>query len=209
MSSIWSKARVLLLATAVTAAVAAAGPAAGPAARASGSSVISGTVFRDLNRNGVQDAGEPGFSNAVIALYESSGTAVTTAYTDSSGHYRFGGLADGSYWPSLENSWVMTSHPAPAPGYLDPRVAVSLSGTATANIALRPVVRSSIPLSTVTTAGGTIINSFDDVVAASRRCQRAGRQHALRCRAAADHHRLRRRVHLYLHQRLGGAGLVL
>lgn len=144
-------------------------------AAASGTSTISGTVFQDLNRNGVQDPGEAGFANVFLYLYSGSGTVVTTAYTDTNGHFQFGTLADGSYrvavapgfWPTLEKNWVVTSHPAPAPGYLDPAVSVSLSGSATADIALRPIARSTTPVTSVATAGGTVINSFDDVVPAT------------------------------------------
>lgn len=149
--------------------------ATGSPAQAAGSSVISGTVFQDLNRNGTQDAGEAGFANAFLALSDGSGNTLTTAYTDQNGHFQFGGLANGNYgvgfaggwWSSFENDWVMTSQPSPAPGYLNPRVPVSLSGTATANIALRPVVRSATPVSTLTTPSGTVINSFDDAVPAT------------------------------------------
>lgn len=171
MSTAWVKARSLLLATIIAGSIA----ATAPAARASGTSTISGTVFQDLNRNGVQDPGEAGFANVSVFLYDSSGTGRMTVYTDANGNYTFGGLADGtyrltlapSYWSGLENNWVPTTHPAPGPGYLDPQVSVSLSGIATANIALRPIVRSSSPITTFTAPGGTVVNSFDDAVAAS------------------------------------------
>jgi hypothetical protein len=55
---------------------------------------ISGSAFADWNRNGVRDAGEPGISNAAIAL---SGSAATSATTDSAGSYAFADVATGSY----------------------------------------------------------------------------------------------------------------
>lgn len=169
--SLWRRAGSLLVATLVAGLV----TVAGPAATAAGTSTISGLVFQDQNRNGVQDPGEAPFANVFLYLFDASGHVVTTAYSDASGHFLFGGLADGSYrvaiapgyWPALENGWVMTSHPSPGPGYLDPQVPVSLSGSASAVFALRPILRSTSPVTTVTTPGGTVINSFDDVVTAA------------------------------------------
>lgn len=144
---------------------------------AAGTDVISGAMFQDANRNGVQDPGEAPFANVGLTLSDSGGNLVGTTATDSTGHYQFGGLADGTYtvevasstWASLRDSWVPTGFGAPAPGYLRFRVTVALTGAATANLPLRSIVRStsmSAPLSTVTTPGGTVIDSYDDVVTA-------------------------------------------
>jgi hypothetical protein len=60
----------------------------------------AGTVFLDLNRNGVLDPGEPGIPNVQVSI---SGTDVlgnnvfTIQTTDANGHYQFGGLAPGVY----------------------------------------------------------------------------------------------------------------
>lgn len=54
-------------------------------------------VWKDLNRNGQQDPGEPGIENVIVTLYNSSGVAVGTTTTDGTGHYSFTGLQPGTY----------------------------------------------------------------------------------------------------------------
>ena len=54
-------------------------------------------VWKDLNRNGQQDAGEPGIENVIVTLYNGSGVAIGTTATDATGYYRFVGLQPGSY----------------------------------------------------------------------------------------------------------------
>ncbi|WP_461137389.1 SdrD B-like domain-containing protein, partial [Spirosoma terrae] len=51
-------------------------------------------VWEDANRNGQQDAGEPGISNVTVSLL-SSGTVVATTTTNASGLYSFTGLTPG------------------------------------------------------------------------------------------------------------------
>jgi fimbrial isopeptide formation D2 family protein len=69
---------------------------------------ISGTVFRDLNKNGSRDAGEPGIAGVPVELRDGSGNPIdsdpgtpgvqpTTATTDSSGNYSFPNLPAGNY----------------------------------------------------------------------------------------------------------------
>jgi len=135
---------------------------------ATGASTISGVMFEDMNRNGVQEPGEAPFSGVFIDLLNSSGTAVTSATTDANGHYAMAGLADGSYtlrvttsdWANLRYSWVPTS------GDIRMSKPVTLSTAATVDFALRPVVRSTTPITSVTTANGTRVDSYDDVVSA-------------------------------------------
>jgi hypothetical protein len=50
---------------------------------------ISGTVFNDLNGNGVQDAGEGPLSGRIVTLEDTSGNVIATTRTDSNGHYVF------------------------------------------------------------------------------------------------------------------------
>src|SRR5204862_8195372 len=50
---------------------------------------IQGFVYNDLNGNGVLDTGEPGLANVTVSL---SGSASTTALTQSNGSYSFSGL---------------------------------------------------------------------------------------------------------------------
>jgi hypothetical protein len=54
-------------------------------------------VWRDDDKDGVQDAGEPGVAGVTVALYNSSNALVGTTTTDAYGNYLFTGLRDGSY----------------------------------------------------------------------------------------------------------------
>ncbi|WP_208300297.1 SdrD B-like domain-containing protein [Prosthecobacter fusiformis] len=54
-------------------------------------------VWKDLDRDGVQDAGEPGIENVIVTLYNSGGTAIGTTTTNAVGFYTFTGLAPGTY----------------------------------------------------------------------------------------------------------------
>jgi len=57
---------------------------------------IGDVVWHDMNRNGVQDPGEPGLYNVKIELLQGD-TVMRTAYTDASGYYLFEGLCPGTY----------------------------------------------------------------------------------------------------------------
>ena len=58
---------------------------------------ISGTVWLDLNNDGVIDAGEIGLPGVVIALLDSAGTTIATTTTLPDGTYSFDGLVAGDY----------------------------------------------------------------------------------------------------------------
>src|SRR5439155_7375883 len=140
---------------------------------AGGSAVISGAPFQDGNRNGVQDAGEAPLSGQQLYLFDSTGqTYFGTTTSDSGGRYSFSGLAAGTYrveyangaWMSLRDNWVPTTT-----GTLYPRIAVSLSRTATADFGWRPIVRSTSagsPISSYVGSTGLRVESYDDAVAA-------------------------------------------
>lgn len=55
---------------------------------------VSGTVFRDYNANGVQDAGEPGVAGVTVTAYDSSGASVGSTTTASDGSYTLTSLPD-------------------------------------------------------------------------------------------------------------------
>ena len=57
---------------------------------------LGDTVFNDLNRNGIQDAGEPGIGGVKVILTDKDGKTTTTA-TGSDGKYLFDGLIPGEY----------------------------------------------------------------------------------------------------------------
>nr|WP_233620365.1 SdrD B-like domain-containing protein [Amycolatopsis sp. WAC 01416] len=54
-------------------------------------------VWNDLDRNGLQDSGEPGVQGVKVTLKDASGTALGTLTTDAGGKYRFTKLKDGIY----------------------------------------------------------------------------------------------------------------
>ena len=58
---------------------------------------IGDLVWKDLNRNGIQDTGELGFGGVTVSLYNTSLTTLASTTTDSDGLYRFSGLSDGDY----------------------------------------------------------------------------------------------------------------
>ena len=58
---------------------------------------VSGTVFDDLNGNGVQDADEPGIGGVTVTLLDGEGITVQTERTDGSGNYRFSSVSSGNY----------------------------------------------------------------------------------------------------------------
>ncbi len=70
---------------------------------------ITGTLFADLNSNGVKDAGDSALSAWTIRL---NGGATATTTTDPGGNYSFTGLSAGSYTVSedLQPGWLQT-HP--------------------------------------------------------------------------------------------------
>jgi protocatechuate 3,4-dioxygenase beta subunit len=54
-------------------------------------------VWNDLNGDGIQDPGEPGFVGVTVTLYDSAGNVVATTITDASGNYQFDDLDPGTY----------------------------------------------------------------------------------------------------------------
>ncbi len=62
---------------------------------------IGDFVWEDLNGNGQQDGGEPGFSNVVVRLHDVNSIVLETATSDVSGAYAFSNLLTGSYTVSF------------------------------------------------------------------------------------------------------------
>ncbi|MFE6610059.1 SdrD B-like domain-containing protein [Amycolatopsis sp. NPDC057786] len=54
-------------------------------------------VWNDLDRDGLQDSGEPGVQGVKVTLKDASGTALGTLSTGADGKYRFTKLKDGIY----------------------------------------------------------------------------------------------------------------
>ncbi|MCW3107978.1 MAG: conserved repeat domain protein [Segetibacter sp.] len=57
---------------------------------------IGDFVWKDLNKNGIQDAGEPGLQGVTVKLTMPNGTTVSTT-TNANGFYQFNNLAAGTY----------------------------------------------------------------------------------------------------------------
>src|SRR5512138_2374697 len=63
-----------------------------------GQAKLQGFVWNDLDRDGVQDAGEVGLSKVAVNLYDSAKKLVNTVNTDATGHYLFDNLTPGDYY---------------------------------------------------------------------------------------------------------------
>ena len=75
---------------------------------------IGDLVFNDLDRDGIQDPGEPGIEGVTVTLYDSAGTPVGSTVTDGTGSYVFTGLAPGDYsvgFPTTLPNGVVLSTP--------------------------------------------------------------------------------------------------
>ncbi|MBN2381429.1 SUMF1/EgtB/PvdO family nonheme iron enzyme [bacterium] len=55
-------------------------------------------VWQDLDENGLQDVGEPGFAGIPVLLYDVDMVFIGSALTDSGGYYSFDGLSAGNYY---------------------------------------------------------------------------------------------------------------
>lgn len=71
---------------------------------------LCGRKFSDLNRNGVQDGGEPGLPGWTIALHYPNGPLYATTTTDANGNYCFTGIPCGTWTVSevQQPGWVQT-----------------------------------------------------------------------------------------------------
>jgi uncharacterized repeat protein (TIGR01451 family) len=59
---------------------------------------IGDLVWNDLNRNGIQDPGEPGLGNINVELYNLTSTRISTTVTDTNGNYIFQNLLPDFYY---------------------------------------------------------------------------------------------------------------
>ena len=63
---------------------------------------VGDTVFRDNDRDGVQDSGEPGIADVTVKLYDESGEVIRETTTDADGVYIFKSLTPGDYSVEFE-----------------------------------------------------------------------------------------------------------
>ena len=130
---------------------------------------ISGVAFEDTDRDGVKDAGEPGWADQEVLLYDLADRYYGSAVTDAAGSYSFVNLSAGTYrvlyaprgWWSLRDQWVPTTS-----GTLEPDVTRSVDGATTVHFGWRRIIRSASPLSTFTGPEGLRAEVYNDVVPA-------------------------------------------
>lgn len=72
---------------------------------------IGNRVWLDSNRNGLQDAGEPGIKGVTVHLYNSKGQMIGSTTTDADGQYHFTVSPDTEYTIKLDNAADYTSGP--------------------------------------------------------------------------------------------------
>ncbi len=141
---------------------------------------IDGVVFEDLNRDGVQQAGEPGWVDNYVLLYryneDGTRTHLGGSWTDQNGRYAISGLADGQYrvelshvvWGDIRDTWTPTT----TPGHYKPVQDVTISGSgARFDIGLREIIFSTeygAPLSQATFPSGMTVNVYVDVFTAEQ-----------------------------------------
>ncbi len=58
---------------------------------------IGDFIWNDLDKDGVQDAGEPGIAGVTVTLYDNAGNPLRTTITDNNGYYQFTDVALGTY----------------------------------------------------------------------------------------------------------------
>lgn len=63
---------------------------------------IGDFIFRDDDRDGIQDSGEPGLADVTVRLLNAAGTVISSLQTDETGHYDFQGLLPGSYFIEVD-----------------------------------------------------------------------------------------------------------
>ena len=62
---------------------------------------IGDFVWNDLNKNGIQDAGEPGIAGVTVMLYTSGDVLYRSTITSNNGYYFFNDLAPGTYYVKI------------------------------------------------------------------------------------------------------------
>jgi hypothetical protein len=67
---------------------------------------IGDRIWKDTNRNGIQDAGEPGIDGVTVTLTSANGTA-RSVVTTNGGAYEFTGLAAGTYTVTVDESFLV------------------------------------------------------------------------------------------------------
>lgn len=71
---------------------------------------VGNFVWKDLNKNGIQNAGEPGVPKVNVFLYQAYDTLMPyrTSLTDSAGYYGFNNIPQGEYYIRIDTAWKAT-----------------------------------------------------------------------------------------------------
>ncbi|MCP5426278.1 MAG: carboxypeptidase regulatory-like domain-containing protein, partial [Gammaproteobacteria bacterium] len=65
---------------------------------------VNGTIWLDVDGDGVLDIGEPGISGVSVELLDNGGNVLATTTTDANGQYHFGDLDAGDYFVQVPTS---------------------------------------------------------------------------------------------------------
>ena len=76
---------------------------------------VSGTVYNDVNGNGIRDAGEAGMPAVTVQLKTPAGSLVASTTSDASGNFLFSSVAAGQYVVTeiVPTGFVQTAPPPP------------------------------------------------------------------------------------------------
>jgi hypothetical protein len=139
------------------------------AADTTNTGVIQGSVFKDLNRDGIQQSEEPPLAGQQLYLADGGGAYVGTTLASDAGSYSFDDLAEGDYvvWceaSALRADWVPSTTES-----MEPRIALHVTGSASADFGWRPILRSTelaAPLSAYQGPNGLRVEMFNDALTA-------------------------------------------
>ncbi|MBK8146105.1 MAG: hypothetical protein IPK62_14510 [Bacteroidetes bacterium] len=107
---------------------------------------IGDFVWNDLDKDGIQDAGEPGVPGVTVTLYDNLNNVISTTSTDGNGFYLFPDLPNGVFYVGFSNL---------PPGYI-----FSTAGQGTPATDSDPNVSTGLT-TTVTLVGNTHITDLD------------------------------------------------
>src|SRR5207302_10654319 len=82
---------------------------------------VGDLVWADINRNGIQDPGEPGIAGVPVSLQTAEGKVVVTTSTGAHGQYQFSHLPDGTYKVCFDTTKL-------PPQYVDYRLTTANAG---------------------------------------------------------------------------------
>jgi hypothetical protein len=78
---------------------------------------VSGDVYNDLNKDGVQESGEPGLAGWTVDVFDSSNNLAGSAVTDANGNYTVLNIGPGSSFTLSEvvqSGWTQTAPSNPS-----------------------------------------------------------------------------------------------